>query len=680
MPTFGFRDAVLLVFKRNDPLVGWFANFKRCSEDVAKLDRSACLDSDYYCRVDPKTSQLLEPVRVLLTQEGCLRRCGVGFELWEALDSVSRFVLWLVPLFILIAHFQYPPLGWKNTIVVVCGLVANPIGSMWSMLTRQERYRRAYLRAKRAGLPNHKDIAVVAAACDHYDWNDPLHGWLEALRNRTKTENVRENMEATLIEETLHARGEATSGEESEISRANGDEGEGEAQGEKNNTNVIIEDEREHPTNAVNRDAHEEPSPADNSSTNDAPPTNTEIVDQYEQYYFAESANEIVSHSTDSTIGTLFTILGLVAALLGAFGRQWANRQNTWLPHTIPNVALAYHFIPLVQVSASIGGLTSMFGPLRALQKLQKRLRKRDEKLKRAESHRLNLHIDLDSAIKRNTISGNRGESSQPLLEEQVSQGDDAQSNNCWISLPDDWQRHGAYLGMNMTFRPQKTVGNHDMREDGGDEERGEKKVKRKKGESGDRGRIQLFIYALLFVTISYETAFYLSYVTVTRQGFGCRALTWTLIYATWLISVLIDVTLSSAGISKKQQLWHWTKVKDVIISVIIGLVILGHHIGVTNTCLCHAGSIIDNRRVNVLPPSDDEWRQSWILWPGGSATGLLLMILLLLWVQFFVGRHGASLLCPSKDELHKLETRLDEMKKQLGRRDSSVVEAEKTV
>jgi hypothetical protein len=101
------------------------------------------------------------------------------------------------------------------------------------------------------------------------------------LRNQTKTENVRKNIKATLIKETLHTRKKATLGEESEISQANKDKGKGKAQREKNNTNVIIKDKRKHLTNAVNRDVYKELSPANNSSTNDAFPTNTEIVDQY---------------------------------------------------------------------------------------------------------------------------------------------------------------------------------------------------------------------------------------------------------------------------------------------------------------------------------------------------------------------------------------------------------------
>ncbi|OCL04207.1 hypothetical protein AOQ84DRAFT_380838, partial [Glonium stellatum] len=93
----------------------------------------------------------------------------------------------------------------------------------------------------------------------------------------------------------------------------------------------------------------------------------TNSLDPVEQYYFDRAHLEIISNRSESQLGTWFAIFGLGAALCSAFPRDWANRDTTWLPLTVANVTLTFHFIALVQISGNIGAFTSVFGPLDAL-------------------------------------------------------------------------------------------------------------------------------------------------------------------------------------------------------------------------------------------------------------------------------------------------------------------------
>jgi hypothetical protein len=458
-------------------------------------------------------------------------------------------------------------------------LLSNPIGTLWAILSRQEAYRRAHRRALCARLPNPTDFAIVAGACDHYGWYDPLTGWLQSLRNRIA-----------------------------------------------------------HPANETNKDGHQEAPPEELPAI-----AETDLLDALEldeQYYFARAGHEIVSHSADTKLGSLFAILGLLAALIGAYTRYWANRERAWLSTTVANVTLTFHFIALVQISGSIGAFTSSLGPLHALQELQQSLRARNERLKRDEPHRLSLHLNLDEVeIWKNAHSCLAKDSEQYLLTP-------TKSSPIFLSM--SWRERGRYLGMNTTWRPQKRL------------------APSNKNGAGDRGRLQLLFYAVIFVTLSYATALYLSWAAVGRAGFGCRCLIWTLIYLTWLASVLLDSILNIKSISSK-QLWRRTTLKDIVISFLVVGAIFVEHIGLINTCFCVTGSIFGDGTVNFWPPNNQEWRQSWIQWPAGSVVGFLLVSIMLLVVQ--LGGKNGSLLCPSKKQRDKFALRIqDELpRKNLG-------------
>lgn len=76
------------------------------------------------------------------TLSGCLKHCGDGIQLDTFTGIVNRFVLWLLPVLVLVSHLQFPALGWRNTMSVCAGLLGDPIRSLRCMMSRLKLFRR----------------------------------------------------------------------------------------------------------------------------------------------------------------------------------------------------------------------------------------------------------------------------------------------------------------------------------------------------------------------------------------------------------------------------------------------------------------------------------------------------------------------------------------------------------
>lgn len=135
-------------------------------------------------------SYRINPDRPLLTPAGCESLCNDGFQLWAAQDTLLRFVLWLLPVIVVIAHFHFPPLASSNVIAVIVHLLGDPIDSLWSMMTRQEAFRRLFRRAKISGLPNEKSVTTVWGAYEEIGWQDPSENMLNVLDARKQRQKL----------------------------------------------------------------------------------------------------------------------------------------------------------------------------------------------------------------------------------------------------------------------------------------------------------------------------------------------------------------------------------------------------------------------------------------------------------------------------------------------------------
>jgi hypothetical protein len=248
---------------------------------------------------------------------------------------------------ILVAHFNFPPLGWKNSVAVAAAILGNPIGSFWSLLTRHEVIRRSYQRAVAANLSTETamDITIICSTCDEFGWYNPTNEILKRLRNV----NGDLIATATSVGATGNNDGEET--EETEDSK--------------------------------------------------------HVLDPVEEYLIASAAHSLVSHRNDLHLGTWFSILGLLGGLCAAILKIWHNYTKPWSSRPLPMVISALFFIPMVQISSNIGAFTSVFGPLHVIQVLQKELQARIATMSGVEDQQPVFRLSLDeSDIEKNVFSG----------------------------------------------------------------------------------------------------------------------------------------------------------------------------------------------------------------------------------------------------------------------------------
>lgn len=103
---------------------GQSADFQRYSNYIRQLNETSYSDPNFYFLSHLTPSTTFNLSRPLLSQRGCYHLCGTGFELYNIQDSLARFFLWLAPLNSFVAHFNFPPLGPKNTLAVVASILA----------------------------------------------------------------------------------------------------------------------------------------------------------------------------------------------------------------------------------------------------------------------------------------------------------------------------------------------------------------------------------------------------------------------------------------------------------------------------------------------------------------------------------------------------------------------------
>jgi hypothetical protein len=115
------------------------------------------------------------PSEGMLSYNGCTLMCGPGIQLWEWKDTFNRISLLVLPTLFLLAHLAFPPLGWKNYVVVIVHAVGNPVGSLRSLLARLEKHR-ALRRAAMEMFPREPLIsgalATISAAYEELGWHD----------------------------------------------------------------------------------------------------------------------------------------------------------------------------------------------------------------------------------------------------------------------------------------------------------------------------------------------------------------------------------------------------------------------------------------------------------------------------------------------------------------------------
>src|SRR5947209_4019409 len=299
------------------------ANFDNCAENL-KTEPIICNGTFFFCPNGIKP----EGNKKFITRLGCETFCGHGYDPDPLDDIIIRFILWLLPVLILAAHFHFPTLGKANTLAVCWSLLGNPIGSLYAMLTRVEKGRSSCWRAVKAGFTNNKpneadecsnralrqirdwrvfsklikiyehlaphtleadtaaDVAAICLACDEFGWHDPLD---EIVRHLTPPNS----------------------------------------QSFPGAPNPADEDARNDRDEAANAEQE----------------TNEETLLSWKKIlYLAECRHDLISHRSESQSGTTFAIIGLIGAVASGFIKSWMDRHKLFSSRTIPMVILSYHF------------------------------------------------------------------------------------------------------------------------------------------------------------------------------------------------------------------------------------------------------------------------------------------------------------------------------------------------
>jgi len=116
----------------------------------------------------------------------CYSICGPGHSRYPHSNVIKRIALWLIPVFVLVGNFQFPPLGPLNSFYIAIHLLGDPIHTVYSLLVKLEVSRRIHAlwvnspppiregelyedeKGRRRAL---RDIATVNVLFDEWNYN-----------------------------------------------------------------------------------------------------------------------------------------------------------------------------------------------------------------------------------------------------------------------------------------------------------------------------------------------------------------------------------------------------------------------------------------------------------------------------------------------------------------------------
>lgn len=225
-----------------------------------------------------------------------------------------------------------------------------------------------------------------------------------------------------------------------------------------------------------------------------------------------------------------------------------------------------------------------------------------------------------------------------------------SKSKSPMLTIPLTWKDSAPHTGLNSTFRL-----NYNLPFSGKE----------------DRSETHIALYACSFVGLSWVTALVHSIFAVGSFGFGCLALTWTLIFVMWALSYAADELLLSGGIgnwlqiSSSRVLWRRIIAKDFLVSFLVITAMVIIHLGVATSCRCTSGSILTpawKASVEVLARPEKEEISSWLEVVLTAAAGLLAMCGLIFFACYY-GSRSKTVLCPNEEETRRIQLRLQDLR-----------------
>ncbi|KAK0636441.1 hypothetical protein B0T17DRAFT_519154 [Bombardia bombarda] len=611
-------------------------NFTACYDNSVKNLAQNCSDTANQVCLFDGNGVLTNPNRIFITYEACERLCGDGYGLWETKDTLLRISLWVIPAVILIAHFHFPPLGPANIACVIAHMLADPIDTLWCLLTRITARRHLLKRAEGNRLLGAGAVATIWAAYDELDFHDPSGQFLEALARLEAP--VGSYTETRYYHETnsqfkgpgLSLQSPQTDG----TSRYPPDF-------------LRIKEGREgHRFGRSKPLLHTIKAWLSPSTRRIGQPSLRRVPDYFQRWdhdirqldqderpvlYFIEvAAQRLVFNRDESLLTTWISVLGLMSALMGAFVRTWANRLDNQTAHTIATVTLLLIVLPIVKLSGNIGAFTSSTAAINVIQQLRQdltrhfgfdtglfpplKIRTAPDELDTARKGYYSVPAtDGIQLIRLTTPTTSNTQVPDPEYNPQpdgLSRSELSEEEKQLL----DWPRIAAFSGMNNSYRPQKSsslVPRH---------------------------------WSLWLLTISvvwtlgfcFTPAMLISYLTPLR-GFACRSLAWTTIASCWVASLVLDLAWTrlhhhsypGKWISKPRNLWRLTCARDLFFAAVIILIVTAQQLGLYNSCFCRSGQLsrVLPGYVNMTPFTDAEFMEGWKMWVGAPSASFLVSV-----------------------------------------------------
>ena len=157
-------------------------DFDTCyTNNVTKLNNKNTSDHLQCFKWDPTHTNRTHTNQTFLSLDGCYTLCGHGFQFYSTSDIVFRLTLFVVPLISLAGRVGFAPVSIANMFWTIVHLLGDPIDSMWSTLTRQEKARRNYHVGLEIAPGAAREVAAVWTAYDQW-WQDPVRLFEEKLK------------------------------------------------------------------------------------------------------------------------------------------------------------------------------------------------------------------------------------------------------------------------------------------------------------------------------------------------------------------------------------------------------------------------------------------------------------------------------------------------------------------
>ncbi|KAK3689671.1 hypothetical protein B0T22DRAFT_462017 [Podospora appendiculata] len=651
-------------------------NFTACYSGIVQHIPQNCSDPSNQICVFNHAGVLTNPDRIFITYQTCQRLCGDGYGLWDPKDILLRISIWMVPAIVLIAHFHFPPLGARNMVCVIAHMLADPIDTLWCLLTRITTRRFLLRKAEDSRLLSAGAVATIWAAYDELNFHDPSTHFLQALKRLQASKG------------TDHEVG-STAGKVSDGSRLSVQTPGGLPRGyqmflddflilkdgqkpDRSGISRSLETKRTFPERIRHSFSRLRRKPKWSSSGARVVPAYFQQwhraiaqLDDDERpvlYLFESAAQRLVFNRDESLLTTWISIVGLMSALMGAFVRTWSSRLDNQTAHTIATVTLLLVVVPMVKLSGNLGSFTSSTAAVNIIQQLNLDLEKHfgfdpelfppltipdfpDHEVKPAVQRSPSSYSIVssnDNDVQLATLTPGLRSDREALMDLEQPQPVRLLTRSELTKADRQllfWPKVAAYHGMNNSYRPKKSS----------------KLLSR-------WWSIWLFLVSLVWVlTLCYVPALLISYLTPLK-GFACRSLAWTVIASCWLLSVMLDriwawfnrrdLKWRWRWIEEPRNLWRLTCWRDMLLAALMTAIVTAQQLGLYNSCYCRSGELsrVSPSYVNLTPFTDEEFIEGWKLWVPIPSVSFLISLICIFILERSFSESGRLLSRSKKD------------------------------